>query len=110
MTVQFVYVTAKDVEQAKAIGRALVKERLVACANIIPTMSTIYWWEGELTSDDEAVLILKTVASNFHAVKERVKELHTYKIPCVIALDIKDGLSEYLAWVRGETLESHENA
>lgn len=103
MKPQFVYITAKDAEQAKAIGKVLVEERLAACANILPGMSSFYWWKGHVTEDHEAVLIVKTLADKFDALKERVKALHTYKVPCVVALDINDGLSDYLAWIKSET-------
>ncbi len=97
------YITAGSRDEAKKIGRALVEARLVACANIIDGMESVYWWEGKLTEDREAVLIVKTRAELVPAVTAKVKALHSYTVPCVVALPIQDGNPDYLAWVAAET-------
>ncbi len=86
-----------------AIARALVCERLAACANIIPGMRSLYRWQGALESADETVLILKTAAARVAALTERVQQLHTYTVPCVVAVPVVDGSPEYLAWIAAET-------
>jgi len=97
------YITAGSRDEAKKIGHALVEARLAACANVIDGMESVYWWEGKLTEDREAVLIVKTRAELVPAVTARVKALHSYAVPCVVALPILDGNPDYLKWVAAET-------
>jgi len=97
-----VYITAKDKEQALSIGRALVQERLCACVNIIDSMTSIYEWEGQINTDNEAVLIAKTVSEKFDSLQKRVKELHTYTCPCIISIPISNGSAQYLHWLKSE--------
>lgn len=103
MAARFIYVTAANPEQAKAIGEALVKERLAACANILAPVSSIYWWQGEVQRDTEAVLIAKTEAALVERVIARVKALHSYTVPCVVSLAIEAGNPDFLAWIAAET-------
>jgi periplasmic divalent cation tolerance protein len=100
--VTLIYVTAPDEAAARAIGHAIVAERLAACANILPGMRSIYWWQGKLEEAGETVLILKTVASAAERVIARVRELHSYEVPCAIALPVGAGNPDYLAWIRAE--------
>ena len=103
MNHRFVYVTASSREEARTIGRALVQERLVACVNILDGMSSIYWWQGEVQDEQEAVLIAKTTAALMPDVIDRVKALHSYDVPCVVSLPILEGNPDYLEWVDEET-------
>lgn len=103
MDMRLVYMTAASREEARTIGRTLVEERLAACANVIDGMESVYWWQGKLTEDREAVLIAKTRAALVPALTERVKQLHSYTVPCVVALPILDGNPAYLAWLTAET-------
>lgn len=103
MELRFVYMTAATRDDAKRIGRALVEERLAACANVIDGMESVYWWQGKLTEDREAVLIAKTRAELVPALTERVRALHSYSVPCVVALPIGEGNPAYLDWLRDET-------
>ncbi len=103
MDIRMLYITAGSRDEAKKIGRALVEGRLAACANVIDGMESVYWWEGKLTEDREAVLIVKTRADLVAAVTARVKALHSYAVPCVVALPILDGNPNFLAWVGTET-------
>jgi periplasmic divalent cation tolerance protein len=100
--VTVIYVTAPDEAAARAIGHAVVAERLAACANILPGMRSLYWWQGKLEETTEAVVILKTVESAVARVIERVRALHPYDVPCTIALRVSDGNPDYLAWLRAE--------
>lgn len=100
---QLVYVTAGDKSQAVDIGRTIVKERLAACANVIEPMTSLYWWDGDVQEDTEAVLILKTRAELVDQLTERVKALHSYDCPCVVSLDIQNGNLAYMDWLVGET-------
>ncbi|MFO1188692.1 MAG: divalent-cation tolerance protein CutA [Alphaproteobacteria bacterium] len=98
-----VYMTASSDEEALRIGRALVGERLAACVNVIPGMRSIYWWDGRIQDDQETVLIAKTRTDLIAALTERVKALHSYAVPCVVALPITAGNKAYLDWLTGET-------
>lgn len=108
MDFRFVYMTASSSEEAKKIGRALVEERLAACANVIDGMASVYWWQGELTEGREAVLIAKTRADLVPALTERVRALHSYTVPCVVALPILGGNPDYLVWLGEETTPDTE--
>jgi periplasmic divalent cation tolerance protein len=96
-------VTAPDGECAEALARKLLEERLVACVNIIPGLRSLYWWEGEVQVSDEVLMLLKARRSDIDAVTERVRELHPYEVPEVIAAEISGGLQAYLDWVNAET-------
>lgn len=99
---RFVYVTTKDRDEAKKIGSTIVEEKLAACANIIEGMESIYHWKGEIETSSESILILKTSYNNVGKMTRRIKELHSYEVPCVISLNIaeQEGNPDYLNWIR----------
>ncbi|MEX0607982.1 MAG: divalent-cation tolerance protein CutA [Balneolaceae bacterium] len=105
---RFVYITTSTKEEARAIGRALVEERLAACANILVGMESIYRWEGEIEEARECVLIIKTHQSRVNKLTKRVLELHSYDCPCVISLPIseEEGNAEYLDWIEEVSKET----
>lgn len=103
MTAVFIYVTTPSEAEARKIAEAVVTDRLAACANIIPGMKSIYHWEGKMEEAQETVVILKTRASLFQAVEARVKELHKYTAPCIVALPVAAGSPPYLDWLMAET-------
>ena len=94
-----VLVTAGSADEAAAIARALVEERLAACANVVPGIRSIYRWEGAVHDDAEVLLVVKTRADRFEALARRVGELHSYDVPEVIALPVVAGSARYLAWL-----------
>ncbi len=96
-----VFVTAGSADEAAAIARALVEERLAACGNIVPGIRSIYRWQGTVHDDPEALLILKTRADRFEELARRVGELHSYDVPEIIALPLVAGSARYLAWLDG---------
>lgn len=96
-------VTAPDGATAEAIGRKLLEERLVACVNIVPGLRSLYWWRGELEESDEVLMLLKARRDDVGAIAARVRELHPYEVPEVVATDVVDGLETYLDWVHSET-------
>lgn len=98
-----VLVTAPDAEVGKTIARALVEERLVACVNLLAGVLSIYRWQGKVEEAGEVLLVLKTVPHRLSAVVARVKELHPYKVPEVIALPVETALPAYAAWIVEET-------
>lgn len=103
MTPVFVYMTAGSTEEAERIGRVLVEERLAACVNILPGMLSVYRWQGAVERAEEVVMIAKTRRSNFAALAERVRALHSYGIPCIVELPLGQGDTPYLDWIAAET-------
>ena len=97
-----VIMTAPNAETAEELGRTLVSERLAACANVVPNIVSMYWWEGELQRDDEAMVILKTVRQRAEALEARAVELHPYSVPEVLVLAVSGGHAPYLDWVGSE--------
>ncbi|KAF0119868.1 MAG: periplasmic divalent cation tolerance protein [bacterium] len=94
-----VLITAGSEEEAGRIGKTLVEERLIACANIIPKIRSIFSWKGEIWDENEVLMILKSKESLFQQIKERVKTLHSYEVPEIIALPIQLGSEDYLNWI-----------
>ena len=99
--VYVVLVTAPDADKAAELGRALVEQKLVACANVIPTVRSIYRWEGRIEDGSEALLVLKTPRFKLKELMDRVTEIHPYEVPEVVALRIEEGHNRYLDWVIG---------
>lgn len=98
-----VFVTTKDVAQAKAIAQKLVKEKLAACVNILKGIESVFWWEGKIDSSQEALLILKSKKSRFKRIVKTVKGMHSYAVPEIIALPIVQGSKDYLEWINKST-------
>lgn len=98
-----VLVTAKDQEEAGMIASSLVESRLAGCVNIVPQVRSVYAWEGRVCDESEALLIIKTRRENVSEVTVRVKQLHSYTVPEVIALPIVEGSSDYLKWLKDVT-------
>jgi periplasmic divalent cation tolerance protein len=99
--VRLLYVTCPDEKVARKISQVLLEEGLIACANILPGMESIYWWEGQITTSKEAVVILKTVAERVARVTARVESLHPYDTPCILSLPVEKGSEPYLRWLKG---------
>jgi periplasmic divalent cation tolerance protein len=97
------HVNAGSREEALRIGRALVEERLAACANVVDGLSSLYWWRGRLEEAGEALLILKTRGELVPALIERARQLHSYECPSIVALPIAAGNPDYLGWIAAET-------
>lgn len=95
--------TAPDGETATRIARALVDERLIACANLVPGLTSIYRWQGRVQADAEVLLLMKTRRALVPRLKERLPQLHPYDVPELVVADVTDGLEPYCRWVRGET-------
>lgn len=98
-----IYVTAASEEEAMAVARTVVEERLAACANILGSIRSVYWWQGGVNDDAEVAMILKTRADLVPRLTARIKELHSYDCPCVVALPISGGNADFLAWIEAET-------
>ena len=91
--------TFPEIETARRIARQLVTEKLVACANLIPAVESIYRWQDKVENAQEVLGLFKTTATCYAAFQERLKSLHPYDVPEIIYLQIEDGLPEYLRWV-----------
>ena len=98
-----VLITAGSDDESARIAQALVDEHLAACVNIIPAIQSVFFWEGRTQTARESLLICKSRASLLQNIIGRVKSLHSYSVPEIIALPIVGGSSDYLAWVREST-------
>ena len=94
--------TLPDDDTAEQIAKVLVEERLVACANLLPPMTSIYRWQGKIERDTERQIVMKTTRARVPALERRLKELHSYELPEFVVLDTSSGSAEYLSWVSGE--------
>ena len=98
-----VYPTWPSIVEAERAGRAIVERRLAACVNILPGMISHYWWEGKTERAEEAVAIFKTRASLAEAVRQEVKEAHSYVTPSIMVLPVESVDVEYYRWIVTET-------
>ncbi len=104
--VRTILVAAPDAATGELLGRALVQERLAACANIVSGVVSLYRWQGEVRRDTEVLIVVKTTREQVEAVRARVVELHPYDVPEVLTLTVDDGHAPYLDWVRAEAAGS----
>ena len=103
MTATFIYITASSYEDAHRIGSAVVAERLAACANLLPGVTSMFWWEGRVQEASEVTIILKTRNDLVERLTQRVRELHPYECPCIVALPITGGNGMFIDWIISET-------
>lgn len=96
---QIILTTCPDSETAGGIARALVESGLAACVNILPPMRSLYRWKGKMEESTEQLLVIKAPQERFPAIRDRIRALHPYELPEIIAVPIADGLPEYLAWL-----------
>jgi periplasmic divalent cation tolerance protein len=95
--------TAGDLAEAEKIAQALVDERLAACVNIFDGVRSVFRWQGSVQSGREVVMIAKTVEDRFDELRERVIELHSYELPCIVARPVSGGHPGFLEWIEAET-------
>ena len=93
-----VFITANSANEAQQIAGLLLEPRLAACVNIYPIKS-IYWWEGKIEEEAEMAMLVKTKVGLVDEAIERVKELHSYEVPCIVSLPIEKGNPDYLKWI-----------
>lgn len=98
-----VYVTCPNEDVAERIARDLLDQRLVACANILPTVRSLYRWEGRIEDAREVAMFMKTRRAHVPRIEAAVRVLHPYKTPCIVAFDLAGGHGAYLEWVANET-------
>ena len=102
MSYFLVYVTTSSQNEATNIAEVVVKGRQAACANIIGKSTSIYNWEGELKTETETVLLLKTTTEKLDPLVKRLKQIHSYECPCIIAMGIQQGNTDFLNWIAEE--------
>jgi periplasmic divalent cation tolerance protein len=103
MTAALVYVTAATGDEATTIARTVVGERLAACANVLGPITSVYWWEGAVDEAKETAFLLKTTVALVEPLTARIRALHSYACPCIVALPIAAGNPAFLAWIAAET-------
>lgn len=99
----FVYVTVPDVATAKKIAKIAVRSRLAACANILPKMIAVYEWKNKLATENETVLILKTLARDLKELTRKIEELHPYDVPCIVSFKSHAANGSFADWVERQT-------
>ncbi len=95
--------TTKNKEEAIYIAKSLVERKLIACCNIVPSITSVYEWKNDLCCDEECLMVMKTKIELFNEVEIAIKKLHTYDTPEIICIPINNGSSEYLSWVNKQT-------
>ena len=101
-----VFSTFPDADTAARIARTLIEDRLAACVNVVPTVRSIYHWQGQICDETETLVVIKTTAERYAALAAKITELHPYQVPEVIALPLADGHPPYLAWLAEQVARS----
>lgn len=94
-----IFVTVGNSSDAALLAKSLVERRLAACVNLVPGISSWYWWEGKVNEDQEVLLMMKTSRDKFAALEKEVLRLHSYAVPEIIAVQIVEGSKNYLNWI-----------
>ena len=97
--VQIVFCTVPDLETGQRIAEWLVEYRLAACVNLLPDIKSVYRWKGELCTDSEILLMIKSGMADYTELEAAIRELHPYELPEIIAVPLSNGLPKYLEWV-----------
>lgn len=100
-----IFVTASSGQEAETIAKDLVGSRLVACANIFPEIRSVFRWKGEVQNEREVFLMMKSRTALFDRIERRVRELHSYEVPEIVAVPLVKGSPPYLDWVGEETAD-----
>lgn len=103
MNCLLVYMTAADKAEAEKVGKHLVEKRLAACVNIVDTIDSLFWWDGGVQSEQETAFVAKTTESRMPALIDEVKRVHSYDVPCIVAVPIVSGNPDFLKWIEEET-------
>jgi len=98
-----IFVTAANKKEAEKIASALIKEKLAACVNIIENVNSLFWWQGKVDNAKEALLVIKSRNTLMSKLIKKVKSLHSYEVPEIIALPIVSGDKKYLKWINEST-------
>jgi len=98
-----IYCTCPDEAAAALLATSLVEQGLAACVNVLPRITSVYKWQGEVKTDTEALLMIKTAASRYSALESEILETHPYELPEIIAVSLDAGSPGYINWIRDET-------
>lgn len=98
-SILMVYCTTADVDEAKMIARTVVERQLAACCNVIPSISSVYCWDGEVKESTEAMLLIKTSQKLYEQLEKEIKMIHSYSVPEIIATPIVTGSTAYFDWI-----------
>ncbi len=98
-----VLITVSSSDEAEKVGTSLVEEHLAACVNIMPGIRSIFFWEGKVQVEQELILLCKSTQQLLDKLISRVKELHSYTVPEILALPVVGGSADYLSWLREMT-------
>ncbi len=101
--IKLLYATFANKEEALSIAHKLLEEKLIACANVLDGGASIYRWQGEVQQASEVIMFAKTTQGKAEKAAKRIKELHSYDLPCVLILPVESGLPEFMEWVETET-------
>jgi periplasmic divalent cation tolerance protein len=96
---RIVLTTESTLDEANKLGRALVEERLVACATLLPVVQSIYRWDDQIQSAPETMVLLKTSAEKVEALEKRLRELHSYRVPEFLVVPVEHGSATYMEWM-----------
>ena len=97
--IKFFYITCSKKKEAQKIGTLLVKNKLVACANIFPECHSMFEWKGEVKLEKETVLLLKTLVNKYDLLEKLIIKNHVYETPCILKIDVSKGHKDFLKWV-----------
>lgn len=97
-----IFCTCGTQDEALTIGHSLIEAKLAACVNVLPSIHSIYRWQGNVETAEEVLLIIKTTQERFPAVRDRIAQLHAYDTPEIIAMPVMEGSEGYLAWLRDQ--------
>lgn len=100
MSFIIVVMTAPNKQEAANIVRTLLEERLIACANILDSVHSVFWWKGKIEEEEEVLVLMKSQQTLFKKLSERITELHSYDVPEILALPITEGSPLYLEWMK----------
>lgn len=103
MNTFLVYMTMQDRDEAERIAGVLIEERLVACVNILGGCESLFWWDGAVQKESEVVMLAKTSQERLESLTERINVLHSYDVPCIVALKIDSGNPAFLTWIQDVT-------
>jgi periplasmic divalent cation tolerance protein len=98
-----VLTTVANADEAERLVRGLLERRLIACGTLLPGARSLYRWEGKIADEQEVVVLLKTRSAVLHAIESAFAELHPYKVPELLALEVQWGLEKYVTWINDET-------
>jgi periplasmic divalent cation tolerance protein len=103
MSAIIIFSSTSSRDEARQIAQSLVGSRLAACVNILPKMESVYRWQDNVEHAEEYLLVIKSDSTKFDEIAEAVKTMHSYELPECVAIDVSEGSSEYLAWIRETT-------